>query len=170
MILSSYCLKKIPPLKTVLHVFLVFLVYYWYLFCDVIKSFIKVDKSMVIHSILLIFILWCNKELYCEILFFECFVFWSMSTLVKHVEGYVIIIYFFIFDIWSLVYPYLFNLWAVIISPFVASFVLIIDEMALEDSWLDLTKFVLADLLSLRFCIGICIHIKFEHVIYISIA
>ncbi|XP_075664807.1 uncharacterized protein LOC142634406 [Castanea sativa] len=37
---------------------------------------------------------------------------------------------------------------------------LIIDEMALEDFWLDLIKFVLADLSSLRFCIalfnGIC--------------
>ena len=71
------------------------------------------------------------------------------------------------FEVWSILICSICELLS--ISPFVASFVLIIDEMALEDSWLDLTKFVLADLLSLRFCIGICIHIKFEHVIYISI-
>ena len=83
-----------------------------------------------------------------------------MAMLVKLVEGYVIIICFFIFNVWSLVCTYLFNFWAFMTFFFVALFVLIINKLALKDSWRDLTKFRLVDLLLLRFFVGICIHIK----------
>ena len=69
---------------------------------------IEVGKSILIHSILLIFIMWCNKKLHYDFFFFSMLCYCGIVTLV-------VIISFSIFIIWNLVHPYLFNFWAFII-------------------------------------------------------
>ena len=64
------------------------------------------------YTILLVFIIWCNKKLHYEIFFFpSIFCYCDMVTLV-------IIISFSIFNVWSLIHPYLFNFWAFITFSF----------------------------------------------------
>ena len=83
-------------------------------FRPILYKFIVMDsiRKPWPYTILLVFIIWCNKKLHYEIFFFpSIFCYCDMVTLV-------IIISFSIFNIWSLVHPYLFNFWAFITFSF----------------------------------------------------